>query len=470
MNNKLHTIKYVVFDLFSAATAWTLFFIYRKMIIEIDNYVNLHNIFDKNYLISIFVIPVFWLLSYYLMGYYRDIYRKSRLKELWQTFTLSLLGVLIIFFILILDDFINTYKDYYLSLLFLFSTHFFLTYIPRVIITSTTIKRLRNRNIGFSTLLVGSNGEALQTFNEFKNQKKSAGNKFVGFINIYDKSNVELEKLIPKLGKFEDLDIIIKKQQIEEVIVAIESSEHKEINRILTKLHRTNVIIKVIPSMFDIVTGIANISALYSSPLIKIPNHLMTAVQENIKRLFDVFVSLFAILILSPVYTITAIAVKFSSKGPIIYAQERVGKNGKPFKIFKFRSMYLDSEKLGPSLSSDNDSRITKVGKFMRKTRLDEIPQFFNVLFGSMSLVGPRPERQFYIDKIVEKAPYYLKLHKVKPGITSWGQVKFGYAENVDEMVERLKYDIIYLQNMSLYVDFKILIYTVRTVIQGTGK
>ncbi len=470
MNKKLHTTKYVVSDLISATTAWTLFYIYRKIFIESKIFGNTPLVFDNNYYIGVFAIPIFWMFAYYLTGYYRDIYRKSRLKELWQTFTLSVVGVLIIFFILILDDLINTYKDYYLSLFYLFSLHFFLTYIPRVIITSITVKKLRNRKIGFSTLLVGSNGEAFQTYKEFENQKKSTGNIFIGFINIYDRKNKELEKYIPQLGTFDELDTIIKEQGIEEVIIAIESSEEKEVNRILNKLQRTNAIIKVIPSMFDIVTGVANISALYGSPLIKIPNHLMTAVQENLKRLFDVSASLAAILVLFPVYLATAIAVKFSSKGPIIYAQERIGKDGKPFKIFKFRSMYIGSEKGGPSLSSDGDSRITKIGLIMRKTRLDEIPQFFNVLFGTMSLVGPRPERQFYIDQIIKKAPYYLKLQKVKPGITSWGQVKYGYAENVDEMVERLKFDIVYLQNMSLYADFKILIYTVKTVLQGTGK
>jgi len=470
MNNKLHTTKYVISDLISATTAWTLFYIYRKTFIESKIFGDFPLVFDNNYYIGVFAIPILWLFAYYITGYYRDIYRKSRLIELWQTFTLSVIGVLIIFFILILDDLINTYKDYYMSLFYLFTLHFFLTYIPRVIITSLTVRRIRNRKIGFSTLLVGSNGEALQTYMEFENQKKSIGNKFVGFINIYDNKNEELEKYIPQLGKFDELDTIIKEQEIEEVIIAIESSEEQEVNRILNKLQRTNVIIKVVPSMFDIVTGIADISALYGLPLIKIPNHLMTAVQENIKRFFDVAASLSAIIVLLPVYIGTAIAVKLSSKGPIIYAQERIGKNGKPFKIYKFRSMYVGAEKSGPSLSSDGDNRITKVGLFMRKTRLDEIPQFFNVLFGTMSLVGPRPERQFYIDQIVEKAPYYLKLQKVKPGITSWGQVKYGYAENVDEMVERLKYDIVYLQNMSLYADFKILIYTVKTVLQGTGK
>jgi lipopolysaccharide/colanic/teichoic acid biosynthesis glycosyltransferase len=158
-----------------------------------------------------------------------------------------------------------------------------------------------------------------------------------------------------------------------------------------------------------------------------------------------------------------------SSRGPLFYKQERIGKNGKPFTIYKFRSMYVDAEQNGPELSSEKDPRITPFGRFMRKSRLDEIPNFINVLKGDMSLVGPRPERQHFIDQIIEKAPQYIQLLKVRPGITSWGQVKYGYAKNIDEMVRRMKYDLIYLDNMSLYVDFKIMIYTFLTILKRKG-
>jgi len=470
MNKKLQTLKYVIFDCLSASLTWSLFFAFRKIYIESKTSGITEFIPDSNFYFGLFSIPIFWLILYYLSGYYKNIYRKSRLQELWQTFSITSIGILAIFFVFILDDAISGYKDYYQSLLFISTTHFLTTYIPRVFITTNTINRLRNRKIGFNTLLIGSNGKALKLFKEFEEQKKSIGNKFIGFININDKKNPKLEQYIPHLGCFNELENLIIKYKIEEVIIAIESSEHKEVEQILNKLQLTEVVIKVTPSMYDIITGTANISALYGSPLIEIPNSVIPVFQENIKRVIDVIASFFAIFLLSPLYIGTAIVVKLTSKGPIFFGQERIGKNRKPFKILKFRSMYVDAEKNGPELSSEGDSRITKVGKFMRKTRLDEIPQFINVLKGDMSLVGPRPERQYYIDKIVEKAPHYLKLHKVKPGITSWGQVKFGYAENVDEMVERLKYDIIYLENMSVYVDLKILIYTVKIVLQGSGK
>ncbi len=193
--------------------------------------------------------------------------------------------------------------------------------------------------------------------------------------------------------------------------------------------------------------------------------------QKLCKRIMDIIVSFIFIVLASPLYLFLAIGVKRSSPGKVFYCQERVGKNGKPFKIIKFRSMYEDAEADGcPRLSSQNDNRITKFGMFMRRTHLDEIPQFFNVLTGEMSLVGPRPERQHYINLIMERAPYYRLLLLVKPGITSWGQVSFGYAENVEQMIERLRYDIMYFENMSLLMDIKILFYTVLAVLKRDGK
>jgi lipopolysaccharide/colanic/teichoic acid biosynthesis glycosyltransferase len=195
----------------------------------------------------------------------------------------------------------------------------------------------------------------------------------------------------------------------------------------------------------------------------------MPAWQQNLKHFMDIIISFLALIILSPLFLVLIIGVKLSSKGPVFYKQDRIGRNGKPFTIYKFRSMYMDAELNGPELSSKNDSRVTKFGRFMRKSRLDEIPNFYNVLRGDMSLVGPRPERDFFIDRIVERAPQYTQLLKVKPGITSWGQVKYGYAENVDQMIRRMKYDLLYLENMSLYVDVKILIYTLMTIIKAKG-
>jgi exopolysaccharide biosynthesis polyprenyl glycosylphosphotransferase len=222
--------------------------------------------------------------------------------------------------------------------------------------------------------------------------------------------------------------------------------------------------------MYDILSGSVKMSAIYGTPLIEINHNLMPTWQITVKRAGDMVFSLIALTLLSPVYLLSAIAVKFGSPGSVFYRQERIGRDGKPFMMTKFRSMKVGAESSGPALSKDNDPRITSFGRFMRKVRLDEIPQFFHVLIGDMSLVGPRPERQFFINQIMERAPHYKHLLKVRPGITSWGMVKYGYAENVDEMLRRMKYDLLYIENMSIAVDLKILIYTVLTVIQGRGK
>jgi exopolysaccharide biosynthesis polyprenyl glycosylphosphotransferase len=269
----------------------------------------------------------------------------------------------------------------------------------------------------------------------------------------------------------ENLALIVKDRQINELVIAIQNGKRKLLETIITSIgDNRDLTLKIIPQSQDYLIGTVKTSAILQEPLISVSTKHLPVWQQFIKRFLDISASVFAMLLLLPIYIFCAIGVKLSSKGSIFYMQERVGLNGKPFQIIKFRSMVADAEKGTPLLSSKTDPRITNFGRFMRKTRLDETPQFINVFWGNMSLVGPRPERQYYIDQIVKVAPHYKLLLTVKPGMTSWGQVKFGYAENIDEMVERLKWDILYLDNMSLQTDIKILIYTALIVLKGTGK
>lgn len=471
MNKKVQVVKYVIADAFSAGAAWVLFFIYRKYHVNSKVFDTPDQIFaDKNLYIGLAFILVFWFILYFITGTYQKIYRKSRLKELGQTFLISMIGMIVIFFLFILDDQVVSYKNYYLYFFVIFILHFSLTFTWRLIFSSQTAYKIHHKIIGFNTLLIGSNGNAVAIYNEIENQWKSSGNKFIGFIDVHNGDQHPMEKYLPHLGNYTNLKNIIADYEIEEVIIAIDKKEHAFVEQIISLLEDTHVVIKIIPDMKDFLLGSVKMTSIFHAPLIQISPELMPTWQRYIKRGIDVVGSLIFMLILSPAYLLVALGVKLSSKGPVFYSHERIGLHGKPFTMYKFRSMYVDAEKEGPQLSSKNDHRITPFGRFMRKVRLDEIPQFYNVLKGNMSIVGPRPERLFYINQIVQKAPHYKLLHKVKPGITSWGQVKYGYAETVDQMVERLKFDVLYIENMTLAVDFKIMIYTALIILQGRGK
>lgn len=462
--------KYVLADILGTAAAWTLFWAYRKLELEPIKFgapVPLE--WDANYLKGLVLVPLFWFGLYTAIGGYREVYRRFRTKELGQTVLVSLIGVLVIFFVLLLDDEVSSARYLARAFVALFILHFGITFPLRFLITSSTVRKVHDRIIGFNTVLVGGNERALAVYNEIEAMEKSPGNRFIGFVNV-NGGDQQLAGTLPRLGKWHELRNVIASHGVEEAIIAVDSGEHEHMSRIMNELEGTGVRIKVIPDMYDILSGSVKMTSIFGTPLIEVNPEIMPAWQFSVKRAFDIISSSIALVLLTPGLAAIALAVKWNSRGPVFFRQERIGKHGRPFQIIKFRSMFCDAERDGPQLSSKNDPRITTVGRWLRRTRMDELPQFWNVLKGDMSLVGPRPERQHFIDAITEVAPHYRHLQKVRPGITSWGQVKFGYAENVEQMVRRLKYDILYIENMSLAVDLKILAYTVLIILKGDGK
>ncbi len=465
------TRLYAAGDWVAAVLSWCLFFNARKVLIEGYQWSDASShLYDMKFIWGLALIPIGWLIFFFATGTYTNIYRKSRINEVIFTFLSILAGVLILFFIVLLDDSVRRYSDYYIAILLLFSFQFVLTVISRLLILNRAKRQILKGTHGFNTLIIGGNARAVEVYQNITQRTKSLGYLFKGFINTNGNSTKGLAAYLKCLGKMDALTRVIEEQKIDEVIVAIDSNEHPKINYIINQLVNKGVVIKIIPDVYDILSGSVKMHHIMGTAFIEIYPQLMPRWQYIFKRFFDITISVFVMVLLSPLYLFIAIKVRLSSKGPILYRQQRIGLYGKPFTIYKFRSMYVDAEKGGPALSKKDDARITPWGRVMRKWRLDELPQFYNVLIGEMSLVGPRPERQYYIDQLLMRIEDYKHLQRAQPGITSWGMVQFGYAQNIDEMIQRMKYDLIYIENMSLLLDLKILLYTIRVILQGRGK
>ena len=464
MNSRLLTVVLVLIDWLASALSWGVFYYLRKTQIE-----NVEFTVNDSFYYGISIIPIVWVFLYLLQGTYHDVRRLHRFRIFNLTFVGTLLGVIMIFFLFLIDDEISGYRQYYSSLFLLFGLQFLFVFTPRFLLVSFIVKIIHSRKSGFKTLIIGGSEKAVDIYNEINELPKGIGMEFIGFININGVDKL-LEDKIPYLGHIDDIDVLLRKHDVEEVIIALESSEHDRLKKIISKLEGGDIKIKILPDMYDILSGTVAMSNIFGALLIDVNSNVMPVWQRTVKRLIDILVSVVSLVVLLPFFIVLAILVKVTSPGPIFFLQDRIGKGGRTFKIIKYRTMCINAESSGPQLSSSHDPRITKIGRFMRKTRLDEFPQFVNVLLGEMSLVGPRPERQFYIDQIAEIEPQFLELTKVRPGITSWGQVKYGYAENVEQMLDRMKFDLLYLRNRTLSLDFKIMLYTILIIFKGTGK
>ena len=424
---KKQQLLYVFIDILSSLLVWGCFLIFRWLVYD-GRVFSIDSVLVPmfNFYTPLLTYPIGCLVIYYLSGYYLRPLRKPYLRELLRTFVSALIISFGAFFIFIIDDPVTQYERYFTSLLVLFALQFLGSYIPRWLVTYISHK---------------------------------LDNDIPRTYTIHTMKEVE---------QFEQAHAV---EPYDEVILDFKSkTKENDIYTLINRLYPRNVEISVVPSLYDMLTGAAMIDEVSDQPLIHITEHKMSDTELCIKRAFDIVVSVAMLILLSPLYLILTLLVWYSSKGPVFYRQERIGLHGLPFEIIKFRTMCVHAESEIPQLSADNDPRITKVGKWMRKYRLDELPQFWNILRGDMSIVGPRPERRYFINQIEEKAPYYCMIYKIRPGLTSWGPIKVGYTDTLDKMIRRLNYDIVYVENMSLTLDIKIMFHTIGVIFNGKGQ
>jgi len=465
MNKRPSIKKYVFSDILASLLVWVLFMSFRKI-------VNDGQIFDGarifipnfNYLNSLMLFPFSCVFIHYLSGFYLNPEKQSKINLILTTLAASAIISISIFFVLLLDDHVVSYEYYYYSLLALFGLLFVFTFLFRTIINNMVRRNFKSKKWTINTLIIGTGNNALKIAGELEKNVKE--NTLIGFVSTDHNVVVTKERV---LGNLFQLSSIIEDKKIQEVIIVLENADDYQLFTIINSLYKYNIDIRFTPRLYEILTGSAKISNIEISPLVCITSSSMPDWEASVKRFLDIVISLLAIILFSPLFVYFMILIKIDSKGPVFYRQERVGRFGIPFDIFKFRTMRVGSENGTPRLSSANDNRITAIGRILRKYRIDEVPQFFNILKGDMSLVGPRPERRYYINQIINEAPYYCLLYKIRPGLTSWGPIKIGYSDTIEKMIDRLNYDIIYMDNMSLITDLKILIYTIEIIFKGKG-
>lgn len=414
------------------------------------------------------VLPLSMMFVHFLSGYYNEVFRKSRLSEMMTTLKTTIINTLFAFFIALMNDMMNDNRSFNYEIVFLLLVLLFIfTYIPRLLITAHTSSNIKRRRWQFNTLVVGAGSAAYSFVEKLNRMRQSTGYNVVGYVEVPGEKRVK-DIYLP-VYTFDDISKVCEEMNVKELIVVPTIKTNKSVLGTINRLYVYGLPIKLTPERFYTLSQ-TRIKDFSGDPLVDVASVNTDESYKNIKRVLDVICSIIAMILLAPVYLIISLLIKIDSKGPVFFLQERLGIHNKPFRIVKFRTMVECAEKFGePQLSSDNDPRITKLGRFLRKYRIDELPQFWNVLKGEMSMVGPRPERKYYAKQILEREPSYSLIHKVRPGITSLGQVKFGYAQNVDEMIERLRYDLLYLDNMSIINDLKIIAYTIRIVFKGRG-
>lgn len=470
MNDTRLIRRYVVWDLLSSFLAWQVFNVFRFQTFRSTvGFETLSGfLLQEKFIFLGVLVPIFWSFLYFLSGYYTEPRKKTNLGDFMNAAILTLIGVIILFFLIVINDYPQHPYLYYQIVGGYLLIHLVLTSLVRYFQTNKLLVNQSKGMYSVPVLIVGTGEKAVKLRKEFNQYKSSFSYRFEGFIRVDDNPvRVDEEEV---LGDIHSMPEMVKKYHIEECLFALDHMRPDMVQEVLQSIYPLNIPARAFADRQEILAGKVSLFSLFGIPLYHLTPKLMPSWQRQIKRCLDVLLSVLVMLLFSPLYAYLSLRVKTSSSGPVLYVQTRLGKQGKPFRMYKFRTMYMEAEADGPRLSSRNDERITPFGRFMRKYRLDELPQFWNVLKGDMSIVGPRPERAFFVEKIIQKSPQYLLIQQVLPGITSWGMVKFGYADTVEKMLERLEYDLMYLENQNLLLDLKILVFTIKPLLKGKGQ
>lgn len=411
------------------------------------------------------IVPLALIALYWLSGFYNNPFGKSRVNELLNTAITSAISTILLHLALLTNDQMSDIYSNLAQIVSIFTILFTFTFAGRLSVINNQIRHFKSRNWQYSAVIVGNSAKAHELALKMQESKAVISSSIKGFFRIPG----EQDSGKPSLD-LDELPDFCAENNIDHIILSPQKSDEGHVLNLVYKLFPIGKPIKLSPDTLNFMTASIKLKDIYGYPLVDLTHSSMSESEKNIKRTIDVIASSVLLVALSPLLLLIAIRVKLDSKGPVFYRQERIGLKERPFKIIKFRTMRTDAEANGPQLSGDDDPRVTKSGRFMRKYRLDELPQFWNVLKGEMSIVGPRPERRFFINQIVKLAPFYTLLYQTRPGITSWGMVQYGYASRVEEMVDRSKYDLLYISNMSILVDLKIMLYTILTILEGRGK
>jgi exopolysaccharide biosynthesis polyprenyl glycosylphosphotransferase len=461
---RIHSKWMLFFDACIFVGCWIVFYYCRSLIYDYPFKI------PPGFFKGLICFTFSWIALFYVVGTYRSIYYRSRITEVFYTTTSTLSGSLILLFVFILKNPHENNHTYYLEFISILLPTLFGILLIRMIFLNLAKKQILNGEVYFPTILIGNLREVTNFYSEFSKIPDNRTHRILGFIPLNEEISSNKNDLVIPSYKMADLENLMESHGIEEIIVVPNKENRSLLSEVLKQIVHLNISIKITPDDVDILAGYLKTQNVLATPLIEVHPSNMPAWQQHVKRLIDIFFSISLLVLFIPFFIYLAIRVKLSSPGSIVYRQKRIGLKGKSFTMYKFRSMYADAEANGPQLSSADDTRITQWGKIMRKWRLDETPQLWNVLKGEMSLVGPRPERKYYIDQLIAAHPEYRYIFKVKPGISSWGMVKFGYASNIEEMLKRMPYDLLYVENASLLLDAKILVYTLQLILSGKGK